>query len=327
LALFGFTSFFPTGASASLFTFVSTLFLGGDSIEEVRESGNPQTLALLQAPLNSNPDALSGGGDITIVGGTALVSEGVGGLAENVNDYPTSDQISVYVVREGDTLSQIGQMFNVSVNTIRWANEISGSGISPGQTLVILPVSGVRHTVEKGDTLEGIVKLYKGNLEEIKKFNGINESTTLAVGDVVVVPDGVVSSSSTSSTSGTRSTVVAPTKSYDGYYLKPVNGKRTQGIHGYNGVDLAAPAGTPILASASGKVIISRNSGWNGGYGRYIVIQHDNGTQTLYAHNSENIVYGGADVVQGQVIAYMGASGKATGAHVHFEIRGAKNPF
>jgi murein DD-endopeptidase MepM/ murein hydrolase activator NlpD len=144
---------------------------------------------------------------------------------------------------------------------------------------------------------------------------------------VVVVPDGVVSSSSTSSTSGTRSTVVAPTKSYDGYYLKPVNGKRTQGIHGYNGVDLAAPAGTPILASASGKVIISRNSGWNGGYGRYIVIQHDNGTQTLYAHNSENIVYGGADVVQGQVIAYMGASGKATGAHVHFEIRGAKNPF
>ncbi|PIQ67135.1 MAG: hypothetical protein COV95_00370, partial [Candidatus Zambryskibacteria bacterium CG11_big_fil_rev_8_21_14_0_20_40_24] len=116
-------------------------------------------------------------------------------------------------------------------------------------------------------------------------------------------------------------------KSYDGYYIKPVNGRRTQGIHGYNAVDLGAPAGSPIFAAAPGVVIISRNSGWNGGYGRYIVIRHDNGTQTLYAHNSENIVYEGTSVVQGQVVGYVGSSGKSTGPHVHFEIRGAKNPF
>ena len=91
-------------------------------------------------------------------------------------------------------------------------------------------------------------------------------------------------------------------------------------------MDLAAPTGTPILASAIGEVIISR-TGWNGGYGNYVVIAHSNGTQTVYAHNSSNIVYAGQTVVQGQVIGYVGSTGRSTGAHLHFEVRGAKNPF
>ena len=72
---------------------------------------------------------------------------------------------------------------------------------------------------------------------------------------------------------------------------------------------------------------MSKSSGWNGGYGQYIVIRHKNGAQTLYAHLSSNSVGAGAFVGQGEVIGAMGNSGKSTGSHVHFEVRGASNPF
>jgi murein DD-endopeptidase MepM/ murein hydrolase activator NlpD len=72
---------------------------------------------------------------------------------------------------------------------------------------------------------------------------------------------------------------------------------------------------------------MATSGGWNGGYGTYIVIKHENGTQTLYAHNSSNTVSVGDEVEQGDVIGYVGQTGKATGPHLHFEVRGAKNPF
>ncbi|KKW46945.1 MAG: Peptidase M23 [Parcubacteria group bacterium GW2011_GWB1_57_6] len=101
----------------------------------------------------------------------------------------------------------------------------------------------------------------------------------------------------------------------------------TQGLHGWNGIDFGAPRGTPIRAAADGTVIIARAGGWNGGYGNYIVLQHANGTQTLYSHNSSNAVGMGQAVTQGQVIGYVGATGRVTGTHLHFEVRGAANPF
>ena len=130
---------------------------------------------------------------------------------------------------------------------------------------------------------------------------------------------------------------VAPTASrlrgaggpnYDGYYTRPVlRAQKSQGLHGYNGIDLASYIGAPILAAAGGEVIIARDSGWNGGYGNYIVINHPNGTQTLYGHLQSLIVYPGKYVVRGEVIGYMGSTGRSTGSHLHFEVRGAKNPF
>lgn len=81
------------------------------------------------------------------------------------------------------------------------------------------------------------------------------------------------------------------------------------------------------MAAADGVVIVSKNTGWNGGYGTYVVIAHDNGTQTLYAHMSRTIVYVGQRVKKGQMIGNLGSTGKSTGPHVHFEIRGAVNPF
>lgn len=284
----------------------------------------------LKAALNVDPNPAKGGGDITIAGGVALVPEiGPSGTLADIDvARPGADQISTYVVREGDTLSQIAELFGVSTNTIIWSNDLSrGNVIHPGETLVILPISGVRHTVQKGDTLASIVKKYKGDLDEVLEFNGFSEGVSITVGDSVVVPYGTAPQTVPSVSVG------APARGsggpyLDGYFLRPiVGGRKSQGIHGYNGVDLAASAGTAVLASAFGEVIISRPYGYNGGYGQYIVVRHSNGTQTLYAHLSQNYVFAGNIVVQGQVIGAVGNTGRSTGAHLHFEVRGARNPF
>jgi murein DD-endopeptidase MepM/ murein hydrolase activator NlpD len=121
---------------------------------------------------------------------------------------------------------------------------------------------------------------------------------------------------------------VSSLPSYPDYYSCPTTGVLTQGLHGRNSVDIAAPVGTPLLASASGIVTISKSNGtWNGGYGNFVVISHDNGTQTLYAHMRNTVVAPGEKVYQGTKIGYIGVSGMTTGPHVHFEVRGAKNPF
>ena len=89
---------------------------------------------------------------------------------------PGADKISIYVVREGDTVSQIAELFSVSTNTIIWANDLRrGNVIRPGETLVVLPVSGIRHTVAKGETLASITKKYKGDIDEVLEFNGLEE--------------------------------------------------------------------------------------------------------------------------------------------------------
>ncbi|MBI3075361.1 MAG: M23 family metallopeptidase, partial [Parcubacteria group bacterium] len=104
-------------------------------------------------------------------------------------------------------------------------------------------------------------------------------------------------------------------------------GRKTQGLHGFNGVDIGAPYGTPVYAAAAGTVIVSRPSGWNGGYGQYVVISHSNGTQTLYSHMGSIVASEGAYLEQGQILGYVGSTGRSTGPHLHFEVRGARNPF
>ncbi|MBI2065475.1 MAG: peptidoglycan DD-metalloendopeptidase family protein [Candidatus Zambryskibacteria bacterium] len=293
---------------------------------EVAGAGNSQTMSLLEGYLNINPTG-TGGAEIAIVDSVAL--ESTGGESEVFVDLGKSGggQISVYIVRKGDTLSEIAEMFGVSTNTILWANDIKTSSIREGQELVILPISGVRHVVKGGDTLQSVANKYKADLGDILSYNGLAASSKIKPGDIIIIPDGVISATQTSlaKASGVQMSQAYPT--YTGYYLRPVSGRKTQGIHGNNGVDLAAPTGTPILAAADGKVIVSRNGGYNGGYGTYVVINHSNGTQTLYAHMSRNNVSVGQNVAQGQTIGAVGSTGKSTGPHLHFEIRGARNPF
>lgn len=332
------TTVLPVTADASV---LSWLFGSADAETTTSISApNSQNMALLVAPIS--PGQATSTSEVAIVGGTSLLPETP--LASDANN-ATNDQISLYVVHAGDTLPAIAKMFGVSVNTIRWANNLNGSLIKTGQTLVILPISGVQYVVKKGDTVQSIAKALKGDVTDIMQYNNLTADAKLAVGDIVVVPDGELGGSSSSSSGGSSggsgnsggsgSTPVGGYcqnyPSIIGYYMRPVvNCIKTQGIHGHNGVDLASSYGSNILAAADGQVIISRDSGWNGGYGSYIVLKHGNGTETLYAHLSATLVNVGDNVSQGDVIGKMGHSGDVngpTGTHLHFEIRGARNPF
>lgn len=309
----------------------SSLLRGTAEVSQAQSTSlNSQNMELLEPAKNIDPHPPVGGADITVIDGSALKSEGSSSdVTETEEVVQPSTQISVYVVRPGDTLSQIAEMFNVSVNTIAWANNIQGRVIHPGQELVILPVTGVQHTVAKGDTLASIAKKYKGDLEEIANYNELATNASLTVGQTITIPDGVVAPppvSSSGVSAAVRSAGGPPAA--PGYYGWPVSGGvLTQGLHGYNGIDIGAGYGTNIFSAAAGTVIVARAGGYNGGYGSYVVIQHDNGTQTLYAHASQVLVSVGSQVSKGQVIAKMGSTGKSTGTHLHFEVRGAANPF
>ncbi len=286
----------------------------------------PADLALLSAEQNPNPIGGQGGADL-LVDENALVATGPVGedvLASQASQ--SSGEIHVYTVREGDSMSEVAEMFDVTINTILWANDLSkATDIQPGDSLVILPIAGVRHVVKEGDTIESIAKKYDGNSEEILAYNQLSADAAVEAGSTLIIPGGAITTvSATVKKSSSGGSVAAST---NGFSHPAPGAMRTQGIHGYNAVDLAAGAGTAIRAAAAGEVIIAKASGWNGGYGNYIVIRHANGVQTLYAHLSSLYVGVGASVAQGANIGTMGNTGRSTGTHLHFEVRGGYNPF
>jgi len=292
---------------------------------------------VLVASINRNPNA-SAPFALATSGGSALIAYGgPSGTAANVASAPTPERvstISVYVVRPGDTLSDIAGMFDVSINTIVWANDLkSARDVHPGDTLIILPISGVEHTVKKGDTLKSLAKKYGADAEEIALFNGLDTSESLAVGSDIIIPGGEIAppapAQSNSSVHGVREPARGGSGVYlPGYFINPVpNGILTQRLHGWNGIDLGAPRGTPVYAAADGVIIVSRGGGgWNGGYGNYVVITHGNGAQTLYSHLKSTAVSSGQFVSKGTLIGTVGTTGRVTGPHLHFEVRGAANP-
>ncbi|HEX5774537.1 MAG TPA: peptidoglycan DD-metalloendopeptidase family protein [Candidatus Paceibacterota bacterium] len=289
-------------------------------------------MPILKAAVNLDPDPEKSGYDLTLSGDAAiLASVGPDGtVAPSFTDVSqgSGGHISTYTVKKGDNISEIASRHGVSVNTILWANNVKSANlIKPGDELLILPVSGLQYTVRSGDTIAGIAKKYGADAEEVALFNGLESSADLKAGSDIIVPGGTLakkpSSTARSSSSGSNRSLPA----VSGYFGNPVPGGRlTQGLHGYNGVDIGAKPNAPIYAAAAGTIIVARNNGaYNGGYGNYIVIKHGNGTQTLYAHMSKTAVSGGS-VAKGDLIGYVGNTGRSTGPHLHFEVRGAKNP-
>lgn len=314
----------------------STSSAGTASLDQSQR--NLQTLSL-QRPARNSESAAVGGPAIDIVGEAAVVapkSPDVGEDADLNGATANNKQASIYVVREGDTLGEVAEMFDVSVNTIKWANDIDGA-INPDDVLVILPVSGVRHEIEEGDTLAEIVDTYDGDIEEVREYNELEGEDSLAVGAIIDIPGGTMPKTAQPSTSssqpavgpsGSAVTQRNTTSVRSGYFMHPAPGTVvTQKLHGRNGVDFGGPRGSSIMAAASGQVVKSVGGGWNGGYGQFVVVRHDNGTETLYSHLSGVIVSRGQRVVKGQVIGYLGNTGRSTGPHLHFEVHGTSNPF
>ncbi|MDP3934974.1 MAG: M23 family metallopeptidase [Candidatus Giovannonibacteria bacterium] len=319
---------FAPAARAGFFSFLGNLFGSGQSNAS---SYNSQNLPLLKAPSAADPKAATGGAVMNIVEDSSLFP--VIGPMGSLADFETYklDQITTYTVQPEDNLSKIAKMFNRSVSDIYWANNLkNGDLVKAGDTLIIFPISGFPYTVKKEDTAQSLAKKFKSDAQEIINANSefnLPANGPLEEGITIIIPDIEIEVPQYAPVRGSGS------PSLPGYFMRPIVGGRNSratasnphGYHGYNnsGVDLAASCLTPVYASAGGTVIVARNQGWNGGYGKYVVIAHSNGTQTVYAHLSYVIVKVGDHVEQGQQIGSIGSTGNSSGCHVHFEIRGA----
>lgn len=238
------------------------------------------------------------------------------------------NEIIEYVVQSGDTISSIAAEYDISLNTILWANDLSSKSIIKiGQKLIILPITGVVHHIKNGDTLSEIAKTYKSNSSEIIAFNELSSEGDIFIGDILVIPNGEMPPP--------KSTYYVSSQVPIGssYFICPTADCRiTQGLHWYNAIDFGTKCGSPIYAAAVG-VVQRVEYGWNSGAGNYITILHPNGVVTMYGHVQKSLVSPGQKVSQGEMIALIGGkpgtpgAGISTGCHVHFGVRGARNPF
>jgi len=234
------------------------------------------------------------------------------------------DKIIEYEVAEGDTIKSVAQKFGVDEDTLRWQNDLTGDKIKIGQTLEILPVTGIAHKVSKGDTVYSIAKRYDTEAQGIVDFPfntfSNDETFELAIGQLVIVPDGIKPAAIQTSPRIRQITPDAGTVVASGQFVWPTAGSITQRFVWYHkGVDIANRGTPAVLAADSGRVEIS---GWpdGNGYGNRVLINHGNGYKTLYAHLSRIYVIPGQTVARGAPIGQMGSTGRSTGPHLHFEI-------
>jgi murein DD-endopeptidase MepM/ murein hydrolase activator NlpD len=202
---------------------------------------------------------------------------------------------------------------------------------------------GVFHQVRQGETLFAIGRAYGVTVDELRRENGIADPTRVAVGSLVFVPraERMVEIPAAEAKVAPRperraqpsqipragSGPLDPAAHGEplawplhGVLVSPFGRRDTEQ---HEGIDLAAPEGTPVLAAQSGKVLFA---GFQRGYGNLVLVGHDGGLVTIYAHNAENLVVAGDPVARGQRIARVGRSGNATGPHLHFEVRVGTRP-
>ncbi|MDP3093853.1 MAG: LysM peptidoglycan-binding domain-containing protein [bacterium] len=297
---------FTIGPSAGVFQSPDFYLIQKNSLKAVSPAGtiNPQVLATLLDSVEGTEDDRSG--------------------------------IVEYLVKEGDTLSSIAEQFQISLETVLWANNLNkNSAISTGKKLVILPVSGVMHLVKPGETLGEIAKKYKADVKKAIDFNEMKDENEVFTGDIVIVPDGILPPPPIASSPVKLAPLVA------GYFICPISApcRITQGLHWYNAIDFShGKCYEPIFAAASGKVqkvkLTASASRWAfNGAGNHLTILHPNGVVSFYGHIASATVYPGQEVSQGQIVGYVGGaygmagSGLSTGCHLHFQVTGAKNPF
>ncbi len=246
-----------------------------------------------------------------------LTTQTLGDIFGSASPQSSKDVIN-YTVQPGDTISSVAQNFNISSDTLLWSNNLaSGASLKEGQNLVILPVSGILYIVKSGDTVGQIAKIYKSKSEDIISFNNLANEGDLFIGDILVIPGGVMPKRPVPS--------IVQNPVPDSFFIYPAEGLITQGLHYYNAIDLANQCGTPVYAAASGTVQRTRY-GWNYGGGNQVTILHSGGIVSYYGHLQTIFVKSGDSVTVGDRIGLMGQTGLATGCHVHFEVIGAKNP-
>jgi murein DD-endopeptidase MepM/ murein hydrolase activator NlpD len=227
-------------------------------------------------------------------------------------------EVISYTVVKGDTLIGISGEFGVSLATICESNDIENPNyIKIGQQLQFPEVSGLLYTVLQGDELVALSEKYQVDYEVIWLANSL-DSEALTPGTKLVIPGAELPNPMLRGTSVSRG--IAKVNSG---FIWPLQGRlsSTYGMRKGSfhwGIDITGRRGTPIRAVAAGQVI---SAGWSGTYGYRVQVQHKSGISTLYAHASKLNVAKGDQVSQGDIIAYVGSTGKSSGPHLHFEVR------
>jgi len=236
------------------------------------------------------------------------------------------DRIIDYKIVSGDTLASIAKRFDVSVDTIKWANDLKSDTIKPAQILKIPPVTGVVHKVVSGETVYSIAKKYKTNAQNIVNFifNDFTDLDTFALqsGQTLYVPDGIIEKEQPKYAGQMYATVMSGVRGSSNF-IWPTSGIITQYPTWYHmALDIASNTAPTVVAADGGTVVYAGCLQY--GYGCHVVIDHGNGYKTLYAHMQQIYVTtetGKNGVNQGTPIGQMGSTGRSTGTHLHFEIR------
>jgi len=274
-------------------------------------------------------ETIEEGGSETAIGTDVTGVESPVILPGNSNSVtPRRSTITEYTIKEGDVVSSIAQTFGISITTILWENNLTAySVIKPGQTLKILPFSGVTYIVKNGDTLARIAQKTNADVDQIRTTNNLTDEKLVA-GGTLMIPNGhaIASISPTRRIQNQQTaTIDVPTPGNLSVsniigLVWPTVSRHINQYFGrrHTGVDIKGTIGTPIYAAQDGDVALA---GWNrGGYGQQVVLKHDGGILTRYAHMSKIIAKPGESVVKGQVIGLVGSTGRSTGPHLHFEV-------
>lgn len=253
--------------------------------------------------------------------GAAMRLEAAAGAAaesaQGIAPAAVTPRVVTHVVRAGETLSSIAQQYRIDVSTIQAANRLRDvDTIRIGEQLSILTVDGVLHRVQAGESLWDIARRFGVEMDKIIEANNLSDPERLQVQQPLVIPGGRVRLPDEDALVGADGRL---RRAFGWPVRGPISstfGMRWGRMH--EGVDIAISQGTPIRAAADGEVTFS---GWGGGYGYLVIVDHGRGIETRYGHNSRVLVNVGDHVMRGQVVARSGNTGHSTGPHLHFEVR------
>ena len=261
-----------------------------------------------------------GGGSppIPSAGGMPALGSGNDASESSSDSSATADRglyFTAYRVALGDTLSDIAEAFNVTLDTVVSFNGIRNArSLQPGSLLKIPSMSGIVYTAKAGDSVSSVAAANGVSADRVIETNGLL-SPSLEAGRSIFLPDAKLASFTLREISGDLFNWPARgwISSWYGWRSDPFTGTRTF----HNGIDIGVDPGTPVRAAMEGTV---SETGYNSGYGNYIILYHHAGWMTLYGHLQTISVQEGQRVAAGQRIAYSGNTGYSTGPHLHFSV-------
>lgn len=266
--------------------------------------------AMAKFAMNAADGVVDADGNVLADDGSVLTAVTVG-IGQAVT-------FQTYKVQSGDTISTIARRFGLTnISTLIAVNNIDNvRALRAGQQLRVPSIDGLIHTVANGESLTGISLKYHISIEELLDANDLDEPT-LRKGQELFIPGARMDALSLKKAMGEL--FAYPLKA--AWRLTSRFGRRADPFTGvtssHTGIDMACPTGTPIYASMSGKVVVA---GWNNIFGNYVIINHENGYQTLYGHMSKILTSSGQRVAQGARIGLVGSTGYSTGPHLHFTV-------